>query len=155
MYYPAIAVTLYLFWLVLSGHFSGFFLLLGAISSLLVLFCLRRMDRVDRSPGFVPPAPGLFAYGAWLLWSVVRSNIDVARRIWDPSLPIDPQWRPLKVALTKPFGRALYANSITLTPGTLTTDVHPGHFNIHCLSEAAMEELEEGEMERRIRRLGR
>ncbi|MEH6651811.1 MAG: Na+/H+ antiporter subunit E [Motiliproteus sp.] len=154
MYYPTIAFTLYLFWLLLSGYVQPLLLGLGALSVLWAVWLARRMDRVDREPGFIPAAPGLFGYGLWLLWSVVKSNIDVARRIWTPSLPIHPNWRRLETRLSTPLQKTLFANSITLTPGTLTTDVNADHLIVHCLSEGICSELHQGEMERRIERLG-
>jgi multicomponent Na+:H+ antiporter subunit E len=92
-------------------------------------------------------------YFGWLLWQVVLSNIDVARRIWNPSLPIRPTWQRLDTEVTTPLEKTLYANSITLTPGTLTTDVREDHFMIHSLTPEGIEELRKGEMERRIKRL--
>ena len=56
--------------------------------------------------------------------------------------------------VTSPLEKTLYANSITLTPGTLTTDVGEDHFMIHCLSPEELEELRQGEMERRIKNIG-
>ena len=93
-------------------------------------------------------------YWLWLMQCVVKANIDVARRIWDPDMPISPRWERLDVEVSTPLEKTLYANSITLTPGTLTTDVHDDHFMIHSLSREGIADLREGEMERRIRRLG-
>jgi multicomponent Na+:H+ antiporter subunit E len=88
------------------------------------------------------------------LWQVVLSNIDVARRIWNPALPIRPCWQRLDTTVSTPLEKTFYANSITLTPGTLTTDVREDHFMIHSLTPEGIEELRKGEMEKRIRRLG-
>ena len=154
MYYPGIAITLALFWLLLSGHFEPLLLGLGGTSVVWVVWLAWRMDRVDQEPGFIPAAPKLIGYGLWLLWRMVKSNLDVARRIWTPSLPIHPNWRRLETRLVTPLQKTLFANSITLTPGTLTTDVNADHLIVHCLSEGIYCELRQGEMERRIERLG-
>lgn len=154
MHYLFVAIALYLFWLLLSGHFTAFFLGLGALSVLLVSWLLRRMDRTDKEPITLHPSLGLLGYGGWLLWSVVKSNIDVALRIWNPSLPVQPTWGRLDTQVSSSLEKTLYANSITLTPGTLTTDVRDDHFLVHSLTPEGIEELREGEMERRIRRLG-
>ncbi len=154
MHYLGIAVTLAVFWLLLSGYFEPLLLGLGLVSVLWVLWLAWRMDRVDQEPGFIPATPRLIGYGLWLLWSVLKSNIDVARRIWTPSLPIHPNWRRLETRLTTPLQKTLFANSITLTPGTLTTDVNADHLIVHSLSEGICNELHQGEMERRIARLG-
>ena len=154
MHYLRVTIVLYLFWLLLSGHYTTLLLSLGAFSALLVILFLRRMDRIDGKPGRLYPSLGLVSYAGWLLWSVVKANIDVARRIWDPNLPLRPTWGRLDTEVSTPLEKSLYANSITLTPGTLTTDVGEDHFLVHCLSEEGLEELRAGEMERRIRRLG-
>ena len=154
MHYLVHVLLLALFWLALSGHFSPLMLALGAVSVVLVVGLRIRMDHVDGEDLFLRPTPLLLLYAVWLLWAVVRANIDVARRIWDPALPIRPAWRRLDTRLTTPMERTLYANSITLTPGTLTTDVRDDHYLIHCLSDTDLDELREGTMERHIRRLG-
>ena len=154
MHYLLVAITLYLFWLLLSGHFTLFFLVLGGLSVALVVWLLRRMDRTDGRPITLHPSLGLFGYAGWLLKCVVQSNIDVATRIWDPALPIRPSWGRLDTKVSSSLEKTLYANSITLTPGTLTTDVRDDHFLVHSLTQEGIAELREGEMERRIRRLG-
>jgi len=88
------------------------------------------------------------------MWQVVLSNIDLVRRIWDPTLPIRPTWQRLDIKVTSPLAKTLYANSITLTPGTLTTDVREDHFMVHSLSPDGIEDLRKGGMEEQILRLG-
>lgn len=146
--------VLAVFWLLLSGHYTPLLLGLGVASVLLVVWFQRRMDRIDREPIGLRLGVGLLLYLGWLLWSVIKANIDLARRIWDPKLPVEPRWARLDTQVTTPLEKTLYANSITLTPGTLTTDVRDDHFMIHALSQEGIDELREGEMERRIRRLG-
>lgn len=154
MRYLYVSFLLYLFWLLLSGHFDALLLAMGALSAGLVVWFLRRMDRADGDPGTLVPGLGLVGYLGWLMGCVVKANIDVARRIWHPALPIQPNWTRLDTEVSTPLEKTLYANSITLTPGTLTTEVLGDHFMIHSLSKEGIEELRGGEMERRIRRLG-
>ena len=154
MYYLFMSITLALFWVVLSGLFTPLLLGSGAASVLLVAWLLRRMDQSDKEPSTLYPSLGLALYIAWLLWCVVKANIDLAKRILDPKLPIEPNWSRLDTQVESGLEKTLYANSITLTPGTLTTDVSDDHFMIHALSQEGMDELREGEMQRRIRRLG-
>ena len=153
MHYASAAIMLYSFWLVLSGHFSPLLLFLGVVSALSATWILYRMDRIDGEPFGLRLTPRLLSYAGWLLWNVIKSNIDVARRIWDPRLHINPVWSRLDTSVTTPMQRTLYANSITLTPGTLTTDVRADHFLVHALSRKDVNDLRRGEMERRIRRL--
>ena len=154
MHYLFISIVLYAFWLLLSGHYVALLLALGGLSVLIVVFFLRRMDRFDGEPSTLRPGLKFLRYIGWLLWQVVLSNIALARRVWDPALPIQPAWKRLDTHVSSPLEKTLYANSITLTPGTLTTDVGEDHFMIHCLSPEEMEALREGEMERRIKDIG-
>ena len=154
MHYVFVASLLSVFWVLLSGHYTTLFLGLGGVSVLLVIWLLRRMDMTDHAPSSLYPSLGLLGYGGWLLTCVVRANIDLARRIWDPQLPIRPSWTRLDTQVSTPLQKTLYANSITLTPGTLTTEVQDDHFRIHSLSKDNICSLQRGDMERRIRRLG-
>lgn len=90
----------------------------------------------------------------WLIWNVIKANLKVAKIIWDPSLPIAPKWQRLRVNLETDLQKTFYANSITLMPGTLTTDVEKNSFMIHSLSQKDIDELKTGNMERKIRASG-
>lgn len=129
-------------------------LVLGGLSVGIVIWFVVRMDGVDNEPNTLTPSLALLGYLVWLLGCVIRSNIDVAKRIWSPSLPVEPVWLRLDTQVTTPLEKTLYANSITLTPGTLTTDVRDDHFLVHSLTQGDVDDLRGGEMERRIRRLG-
>ncbi len=154
MFYLSIAFLLSVFWIVLSGHFDPLLLGLGLGSVGLVVLFLRRMDKADLEPAALFPNGRMLRYLFWLGGCVVRSNIDVARRIWHPALPIELRWSRIDTALKSPLEKSIYANSITLTPGTLTTDVHEDHLFVHSLSQEGIDELRDGEMERRISRIG-
>ena len=141
-------------WLLLSGHYTALILSFGAVSVLIVIWFMWRMDRVDESLGVLPMRPRMLYYLLWLMWQVVLSNIDLVRRIWDPTLPIRPTWQRLDIKVTSPLAKTLYANSITLTPGTLTTNVREDHFMVHSLTPDGIEDLRKGGMEEQIQRLG-
>jgi multicomponent Na+:H+ antiporter subunit E len=141
-------------WLLLSGHYTGLILAFGLVSVLIVVWFMWRMDRADGELGVLPMRPRLLYYLLWLMWQVVLSNIDLVRRIWDPTLPIRPTWQRLDIKVTSALAKTLYANSITLTPGTLTTDVREDHFMVHSLSTDGIDELRKGRMEKQIQRLG-
>ena len=141
-------------WLLLSGHYTPLILSFGAVSVLIVIWFMWRMERVDEKLDFLPMRPRMLYYLLWLMWQVVLSNIDLVRRIWDPTLPIRPTWQRLDIKVTSSLAKTLYANSITLTPGTLTTDVREDHFMVHSLSPDGIEDLRKGGMEEQIQRLG-
>jgi len=90
-------------------------------------------------------------YIPYLLWQIILSNIDVVYRVLHPGLPIDPVIVSFKTRLKSELGIVTYANSITLTPGTVTIDVSKkGEFLVHALSSKYAESLLGGEMEKRI-----
>lgn len=153
MYYLVVTLSLYMFWVILSGHLTALLLGLGAASVLLVIWFLRRMDAVDGEVSFMRPSLGLLGYLLWLFWAVVKANNDVVKRIWAPHLPISPNWSTVDTEIATPLKKTLYANSITLTPGTLTTNAREDHLIVHCLTEENRDDLRAGEMENRIRRL--
>ena len=154
MRYIRSALFIAVVWLLLSGHFTTLIMSLGLLSVLIVTWFLWRMDRVDGELAVLPTRPRMLYYLLWLMWQVVLSNIDLVRRIWDPSLPIRPTWQRLDIKVTSPLAKMLYANSITLTPGTLTTDVRQDHFMVHSLTSDGIDELRKGGMESQIQRLG-
>lgn len=153
MYYLILAILLCLFWFLLSGHTSILLLTLGLASVILVVWLVNRMDRNDNAPFRILFNIEFFSYLGWLIWQVIITNIDVARRIWDPSLPIKPACRKIKVNISNPLIKTIYANSITLTPGTVTTEVGKDYFIVHALNADSLDELELGEMEARLDRL--
>jgi len=153
MNYLIFACILFLYWILLSGHTSILLLTLGLASVILVVWLVHRMDRNDNAPFRMLFRIKFLSYLGWLIREVVVTNIDVARRIWDPSLPIKPACRKIKVSINDPLIKTIYANSITLTPGTVTTEVGEDYFIVHALNSESLDELEEGEMEARLSRL--
>jgi multicomponent Na+:H+ antiporter subunit E len=153
MHYIRSALIVAIIWLLLSGHYTQLILSLGVVSVLIVTWFVWRMDRVDGELAVLPMRPRLLYYLLWLMWQVVLANIDVVRRIWDPALPIRPTWQRLDIKVSSPLAKMIYANSITLTPGTLTTDVREDHFMVHSLTTEGIEELRKGSMEKQIQRL--
>jgi multicomponent Na+:H+ antiporter subunit E len=148
-----LAITLAAVWLLLSGHFEPLLLLLGLISVLLVVFISVRMSVVDRE-GFPVHLTGrLVTYVPWLTKEIAKANWDVTRIILDPRLPISPAMESFRVTPRSDLGRVIYANSITLTPGTITTGIIDDVFEIHALTRAAWDGTEEGEMGRRVSQL--
>lgn len=153
MRYLTISTILCLFWVLLSGHLTPLLLGLGVVSVLLVVWLVRRMDQVDGEASWAILSLDLFLYTLWLLWCVIKASIDVVRCVWNPALPICPSWTRLDTEIQTPLKKTLYANSITLTPGTLTTNAHEDHLVVHSLDQRCLADLHKGEMERRIRRL--
>ena len=148
------ALALAVLWLALSGLLSGLLIALGLASALGVALLERRMARIDRDPRAIPLRWDRFpGYFAWLAVAVTRSNIDVARRILSPDLPISPAIEWLPAEQTSEMGRVIYANSITLTPGTVSIDLGDDRVEVHALVRESLDELGAGEMASRVRAL--
>ena len=96
-----------------------------------------------------PGSRGLL-YLPYLALEIVKANLDVARRILDPKLPIDPVLVRVKTSQASELGQVLYANSITLTPGTVSMQVDGGGILVHAIAREMAEDLEGGEMDRRV-----
>ncbi|MDP6839339.1 MAG: Na+/H+ antiporter subunit E [Planctomycetota bacterium] len=144
---------LFVLWLLWSGHYTSGIITLGALSCLVVVLLARRMGIVDREGVPLHLALRLPGYLAWLAWEIVKANFDVARRILAPRLTIDPRVITLAASQETDLGRVIYANSITLTPGTVSIEAEGGVIRVHAIAGAAAEGLEEGSMDRRVTRL--
>jgi len=145
-----LASTLGLFWLMLSGHYTGFMFGCAAASLALTLFVAWRMDVVDDEAEPIHLTGQIFVYWLWLAWEVAKANLDVCRRIWSPRLDISPTMVCLTANQKTPLGVMLYANSITVTPGTVCVNVEGDKLEVHALTWSAAEDLLEGEMDRRV-----
>lgn len=138
-------------WLLLSGYFDNTLLLaLGVVSCLLVVYIAHRMRLFDQDNPSVSFILRGLLYLPWLLMEIVKSNIDVTRRILAPDLPISPSIFRVKTSQRSDLGKVLYANSITLTPGTVSITVENDEIEVHALTREAAQSLENGEMDRRV-----
>ena len=149
----AISLTLVLIglWLALSGMFKTLLLALGLGSCLFVVYIASRMDVVDHEGQPIHLHPiRLVRYLGWLAVEIVKSNLDVARRILDPSLPIEPTLVRVPCSQRTDIGRVIYANSITLTPGTVSIDLDDRFVTVHALTVEGAESLAAGEMDARV-----
>jgi len=142
-------------WLLFSGHTSPLLLSLGLISVAAIVACAARLELLDEEGVPVGLLPGLMRYGPWLVIQIIRSNLDVAKRIVNPKLPIHPTVIHVDAKDHTEVGRVTYANSITLTPGTISLDVSEDAIEVHALTEEAAKDLMSGEMGRRVQRTER
>jgi multicomponent Na+:H+ antiporter subunit E len=139
------------FWILLSGRFDYFHLILGIICSLLVaylsydllFFNVRLGDFRIRARRFLQSAP-------WFLGQIFSANLHVAYLALSPKMPIDPQIIRFKTKLESDISWVAMANSITLTPGTITVGIREGEFFVHALDKKVAYDLNTGEMEDKI-----
>ncbi len=143
--------ALFAVWLLLSGMFNPFFLALAAICCALVVYIAMRMDVIDREAQPVHITWRFLTYLPWLAWQIVVANVDVARCVLSPRLPIDPILKWVPASQRTDLGTVIYANSITLTPGTVSTTVERDRIEVHALTRQGMADLEGGDMDARVR----
>lgn len=146
-------LILLVLWVVFSGRLDGFHLTLGILSSALVtafsgdlMFTSREPRRIVglwlRLAGYVP----------WLLLQIFMANLHVMMLIFHPNMMarINPKIIEFDSRLKSDYARMLFANAITLTPGTITVDVTVlGRFSVHCIDDASGQSLP-GKMEAKI-----
>jgi len=150
----ALFVVLMAVWLLNSGHYTPMMISFGVGSCLFVVWLSRRMGIVDDEALPVRLIPRAFLYAPWFVKEVFKANVDVARRVLTPGkLDISPTLFHAKTTQASDLGRVLYANSITLTPGTVSVLVHGRSIWVHAIAEEVAEGLMEGEMDRRVTRL--
>ena len=106
---------------------------------------------MSRSPLHITLAA--LAYVPWLALEILKSNIDVARIVLSPNPKIQPVLTHFTGSQKTDLGRMVFANSVTLTPGTITVAVSDTDYEIHALTSAALTGTEEGDMDRRVTRL--
>ena len=127
--------TLMLFWLMLVNSLAPGTLLIGALVSLTIALLYRDglsfFTEFRWTPGAI--VAGL-AYYAYFFRQLVRSNLRLAAIVVDPALPIEPGIIKVRTGLESRMGRLMLANSITLTPGTLTVEVEGEWLYVHCVT---------------------
>ncbi|MBI4011476.1 MAG: Na+/H+ antiporter subunit E [Candidatus Rokubacteria bacterium] len=134
------------FWLALSGSAAPLHLIFGAVSSAAVAWVNRDLEMVSVAARI---SPRFLAYLPWLLREIAVANIQVVRLVLHPRLPVDPVVVRFETTLRGDLARTTFANSITLTPGTVTLDVEGSEFVVHAVTRG-MADLAGGMMERRI-----
>ncbi len=92
-------------------------------------------------------------YVFWLLYQIVLANLHVARLVLDPGMPINPKIIRVPTQLRRDVSFVTYANSITLTPGTITIGVERDHLLVHAIDDKVADDLFSGAMEKRIARV--
>jgi len=145
-------VLFYAFWLLMSGHYTPFLLVVGAASSAAVVWLARRMDVADREGHPVHLGWSALLYWPWLVKEILKSAIDVSKVVLDPRLPVSPTVVRFRPSQKTVVGLVTHANSITLTPGTLSVEVSSEQFVVHGLTRAGAEAAVDSDMDRRVAR---
>jgi multicomponent Na+:H+ antiporter subunit E len=143
----------FLFYQLLSLSPSLFEFVTGAIAAGVVALSLWHVSLVRpvRPLGTAMQLARLGLYVPFLLWEIAKANLQVAYVVLHPDLPIDPKMVEFDAAVWSSLPVATLANSITLTPGTLTVDVARRHFTVHTLTDDSRTDLLAGGLERAVR----
>lgn len=148
-----LALSLFAFWLLLSGIYTPFLVLAGAGASIAIAAIALRMEVADEEGYPLRFMATAASYFPWLVKEILKSGWDVARIVVDPRLPISPALVRFRPSQRTAVGLVTHANSITLTPGTLTVEADQDEFLVHALTRAGAAGLAGSEMDRRVRRL--
>lgn len=148
------AIIMFVFWILLSGETDPILIGSGIVSSLFVSYISHDLligSKIKVGPAVVKTLRFLI-YLPWLMWQIVLSNIDLVYRTLHPSMPIDPSIIEFDTDIETDKGITILANSITLTPGTVTIKAHKdGHFKVHAIAKKAADGLLAGDMQRKVR----
>lgn len=159
-----LTVTLIALWIVLSGKLDGFHLSIGIVSAFAISLGTHRLLMLPPAigpqgvhPFAAHPWLRLLTYLPWLMWQIAVASIHVAFVVLHPRMPIRPCMIRVQAKLPHALARLILANSITMTPGTVTIDVQGDDFLVHALTEASAQGLQpdqvEGTMQQRVANL--
>jgi multicomponent Na+:H+ antiporter subunit E len=148
-----LALGLAALWLLLSGQTAGWFLALGVVSVTGCVLIALRMDVIDHEGAPVHISGGAVRYWLWLAWEIAKADWYVAKLVLQPLSSLSPTLFSAPTTQRSALGQAIYANSITLTPGTVTVDLGASEVTVHALTREAASGVQEGEMDRRVREL--
>ena len=138
------------FWILCSGYFDPLHLGFGLVCTALVTaWSADLLLPAGRAPGTWTMARRGLAYLPWLLYQIVLANLHVVYLVIFPR-ELRPQIVRFRPRLGSDVALVALANSITLTPGTVTLDIEDGQFWVHAVSDKVAADLREGDMERRV-----
>jgi multicomponent Na+:H+ antiporter subunit E len=146
----SLMLALFLFWLALSGHYTPMLIAVGAASAITCGLVAVRMGIADREGHPIHLAGRFVTFFPWLLCEIAKSAWAVTKIIVNPALPISPTMTRVQASQKSSLGVVTYANSITLTPGTITTGVKANVLTVHALVREGALDLEAGGMDARV-----
>lgn len=143
------ASLIFVFWFMLSGHTETLLIVLGILSTLLSVFLAERMKVIDHESYPIHLSARLLRYYVYLGKEIILANIDVIKRILKPG-SISPQVFTVPASKETDLGKVIYANSITLTPGTVTIELSGDVIKVHALSKQGAADIQTGNMAKAV-----
>ncbi len=157
LHFIALSVCLFIFWLLLSGRLELKFIIYGIVTAVVCSYVCMPLLHVENLAGtkkyfvFKMSLPKLIVYIGWLIWQLILANIDVMQACLRPQMKIEPKVILFRMNMDNPMATTFLANSITLTPGTVTINVSKqGVFAIHALTPGAADGIVGGDMARKV-----
>jgi len=148
----SLVLFLFAFWLLMSGIYIPFLIISGLLSSIFVVWLAWRMEMVDAEGHPVQLGLSVLFYWPWLFKEILMSGWTVTKIVLDPRLPISPTLVRFKPRQRTTVGLVTHANSITLTPGTISLGVRSDEFLVHALTREGAQGVIDSEMDRRVER---
>ena len=147
-------VTVFFFlsgnWVFWSGYYNPLLLTLGVFSCALSVYMAVRMQLLDKEGFPIEILLSFLAYLPWLLRELVKSGVEISLCVLNPRVHIAPRIVKIKPTQKTSLGLMIYANSITLTPGTVSIGVSNEEIEVHTLTDNAEKDLINGTMNRRV-----
>lgn len=141
-------VFYFVIWLLLSGHYDPLLLTLGVLSCITCLYVTWKAKFIDEEGLPLHLLIRLPIYTVWLFKEIIKANIDTAKLIIFNNP--DPQNFRVKSSQKTEAGKVTYANSITLTPGTVTTELDGDILEVHALSSDMADDVKSGAMDKKV-----
>ena len=141
-------IVLFGFWLLMSGYYTPLILSLGVISCILCVYLTIKGKFLDNETLPIYFFPRLIQYTLWLIKEILKSNIQTAKVIIMKSE--EPELFSVKATQKTNEGKVTYANSITLTPGTVTTQIKNDIFEVHALTKDFGDDVRSSDMDKMV-----
>lgn len=152
--YPAVSfVVLLATWFLWSGHTDPLLVSFGIVSCAGVVALSMHLRILDDESLLFDYGLRPFVYVPWLLWEITKANFAVAKLILQAQPRLSPKLLFVRPSQQTALAQVIYANSITLTPGTIALDIRQGRLLVHALTEETAYDLAQGEMDRRVTQL--
>ena len=141
-------LILFSLWLLMSGHYSVLIVSLGIISCAFCVYIAKRGKLIDDEGLPIFFIPRLLNYLIWLFKEILKSNISTAKVIINGK--VEPETFTVKTSQVTDVAKVTYANSITLTPGTVTTKIEKDVFEVHALNSDFGNDVRTNEMDKKV-----
>ena len=132
-YSGILVIALALYWWVLSFHTEFLIIAFGVISILLVLGLVKRMNIMDGETVPYGHSLSITSYFGWLFKEIVKANVAVVKAVMSPELEVSPKMVKVPATPSTEIGKTQFANSITLTPGTVSVEINEDEILVHAL----------------------